>query len=77
MLENEGAELVEARIHAGSKIAGKKLSEAGIPSGTIIGAIVRGESVIVPTGADSVMSGDTLIVFTAQENIPKLENLMG
>jgi Trk K+ transport system NAD-binding subunit len=23
MLENEGAELVEARIHAGSKIAGK------------------------------------------------------
>ncbi|HOY63016.1 MAG TPA: Trk system potassium transporter TrkA [bacterium] len=77
MLENEGAELVEARIHSGSKIAGKRLSEAGIPSGTIIGAIVRGESVIVPTGADSVMSGDTLIVFTAQENIPKLENLMG
>ncbi|MFA6451726.1 MAG: TrkA C-terminal domain-containing protein, partial [bacterium] len=76
VLEREGAEIVEVKIAERSNIAGKKLKEAGIPSGTLIASIVRGENVIVPSGSDTILSGDTLIVFTVPENIKRLEKQM-
>ncbi len=76
VLERESAEIIEVKVEELSNISGKKLKEAGIPSGTIVGSIVRGDNVIVPTGSDTILSGDSLIVFTVPENLKRLENLM-
>ena len=41
----------------------------------IIGALVRGEEVIVPRGGDTILAGDTVIAFALSEVLDELEAL--
>ncbi len=75
VLEREKAEMIEVRVEVGSQVVGNKLMDAGFQKGTVVGAIVRGDEVIVPTGSDFILLGDTLVLFTMPENIPHLEKL--
>lgn len=69
------AEIIEARIGKTSPLIGKTLKEAQ-PKASIIGAIIRGDNVIIPSGLDKVIEGDKLIIFTLRESIKEVEKLL-
>jgi trk system potassium uptake protein TrkA len=58
-----------------SKVAGKPLKKIHFPRNTLVGAVVRGDNVIIPGGEDIIRVGDSLIVFARTETIPKLVNM--
>ncbi|HEB02456.1 MAG TPA: Trk system potassium transporter TrkA, partial [Nitrospirae bacterium] len=71
-----GAEVLEARIGAGSSLVGKALKDSRLPKNSLVGTIVRGESIIIPTGEDVIQEGDKLIFFTLKDAVKKLEKLL-
>ncbi len=76
VLHKGEARIVELKkVSPTSKIAGKKLKRANFPKNTLVGAIVRNNSVIIPGGEDVVNVGDSLIVFARTDTIPKLVRL--
>ncbi|MEW6067278.1 MAG: Trk system potassium transporter TrkA [Nitrospirota bacterium] len=74
-IAEDKAEIIEARIGSSSTLVGKTLEEAQ-PNASIIGAIIRGKEVIIPSGSDRVIKDDKLIIFTLRESIKKVEKLL-
>ncbi len=56
-------EAVEYIAHGGSKITQKPLISIRLPKDSIIGAVVHGDSVIIPRGDTRIQSGDKAVVF--------------
>ncbi|HKM43519.1 MAG TPA: Trk system potassium transporter TrkA [Limnochordia bacterium] len=69
------AEAVEIVVPDGAAIIGRSLAEAKIPSGLIIGAIVRRGQVLIPAGNSFIESGDRAIVFCLRSEISSLNRL--
>lgn len=74
LLEN-GAEMIELRVPQGCAVAGKKLMEARLPKGVVVGAIMRDRQVIIPDGDDVLKPDDTAVVFTVESAVDEVENL--
>ncbi len=53
--------------------AGQPLETVSFPDGSLVGAIIRGERVIIPRGKDSLRIGDRAIVFVLPEMLGKIE----
>lgn len=70
------AEIMEALVKEGSVLIGKTLVEVELPKKTLIGAIIRGQEVIIPSGNDKISINDKLIIFTLQESIKQVEKLL-
>jgi len=70
------AEILEARVGSRSKLSGKLLREAKIPHATLIGAIIRGDQAIIPSGSDSIYPDDKLIIFTLRESVKDVEKIL-
>jgi trk system potassium uptake protein TrkA len=73
MVEACEAEVMELILPKEGRVLGKKLAKIGFPRGSIIGAIVRGEDILVPTGEDALLAGDRVIVFALPEAVAKVE----
>jgi trk system potassium uptake protein TrkA len=71
----EAAEALEVVALETSELVGKPLRDIDL-QGAIVGAIVRGEEVIIPRGDDVIAVGDHVIVFALRSGIPKLERQM-
>jgi trk system potassium uptake protein TrkA len=69
------AEVMQLGVTAGSPTVGRPLTELDFPSGAIVGAILRGGSVIVPRGDDVLRVGDSAIVFALPEAVQKIVGL--
>ena len=69
------AEIVEAEALETSPLVGKPLREAKLPSGLLVGAIVRGDEVIIPRGDTVIRAHDHVVVFAAAAAVKKLEQL--
>ncbi len=72
-VEYSNSEVLEMVVPVGSPIPRKPLKELDIPKGAIIGVIVRGEQVVIPSGDDHLEPGDHVIVFTLPEAIARVE----
>ncbi len=70
------AEIMEAEVKEGSAFAGKTLQEFELPKKTLIGAIIRDNDVIIPSGEDKILKNDKLIIFTLRESIKQVEKLL-
>jgi len=70
------AEIMEAEARKGSILIGKTLREVELPKRTLIGAIIRGKNVIIPSGNDRISDKDKLIIFTLKESIRQVEKLL-
>jgi trk system potassium uptake protein TrkA len=68
-------EVIEAEALETSPLVGKPLRDARLPPGVIIGAILRGETVIVPRGATVINSHDRVVLFATYEAVKKVEKL--
>lgn len=78
-LRRGSAEAIEAIAHGdrnSSKVIGRKIEELKLPKGTIIGAIVRGEEVLIAHHNIVIESEDHVILFiTNKRDITKVEKL--
>ncbi|MEY0004297.1 Trk system potassium transporter TrkA [Morganella morganii] len=73
------AEAIEAIAHGDentSKVVGRKIADIKLPPGTIIGAIVRDEQVIIANAEHSIEQGDHVVLFiTDKRHVPEVEKL--
>ncbi|MFP9229037.1 Trk system potassium transporter TrkA [Pectobacterium cacticida] len=73
------AEAIEAIAHGDegtSKVVGRMIDEIKLPPGTTIGAIVRGDDVIIANTNSKIEQGDHLIMFLADKKfVPDVERL--
>lgn len=70
------AEIMEAEVKEGSVLSGKTLREVELPKKTLIGAIIRNDTVVIPSGVDTIANDDKLIIFTLQESIKLVQKLL-
>jgi trk system potassium uptake protein TrkA len=63
------AEVMLLGVTAGSPVVGRSLTELDFPAGAIVGAILRGGSVLVPRGDDVLRVGDSAIVFALPDAV--------
>ena len=75
-LKGEQAEAIEVEALETSDIVDKPISKIKFPKGALVGAVIRGEEVIIATGSTVINSKDRLIFFALREVIPKLEKLL-
>jgi trk system potassium uptake protein TrkA len=72
MLERNRFEILDVTVRADKELIGKPFSE--LPTtGTVIGAIVRGERAFFPHGHDRLQPDDRVIVFTEAERSVEVE----
>lgn len=78
-LRRGAAEAIEAIAHGDkltSKVVGRTIDDIDLPKGTTIGAIVRGDQVIISHGDIMVESDDHIILFVVDKRrIPEVERL--
>lgn len=70
------AQVFEIKVKPKSRLAGRPLKKIDFPPNTIVAAIVRDQTTILPRGDDLVYAGDRLIVFAVSEAVPRLERLL-
>lgn len=59
-----------------SILIGKTLKEAESPQKILIGAIIRNNKIIIPSGEDKIFNDDKLIIFSPHESLRQTESLL-
>lgn len=73
LISDARAQITELIVPKEFKHAGQGLMDIKFPHGAIIGALVRGNKVIVPSGKDALLPEDRVIVFALPNAIHKVE----
>ena len=68
-------EVIEAEALETSSLVGVPLRQSPLPKGAIVGAVVRGDKVIVPRGDTVIRAKDLVVIFAASEAVKKIEKL--
>lgn len=68
-------EIIEAEALETSPLVGSQIREGKLPSGVIIGAIVRDGEVIIPRGDTDVRARDRVILLATTGSVKKVEKL--
>ncbi|MFZ5791953.1 MAG: Trk system potassium transporter TrkA [Pseudomonadota bacterium] len=68
-------EIIEVDAMPTSSLVGKPLREAKLPAGVLVGAILRGDTMIVPRGDTVIKPEDRVIIFATTEAVPKVEKM--
>ncbi|MFA7149375.1 MAG: Trk system potassium transporter TrkA [Syntrophomonadaceae bacterium] len=75
VFDDDRAEMLELLAQPGSSVVNKELRHIKFPSGSVIGAIMRDEKVIIPDGRFQIKPHDRLMVFSMLKSIHKIERL--
>ena len=75
LVEGGDAEVVEFEVRERAKVLKRHLRDLKFPRDSIIGAVVRGDDVLVPGGNFKFQKGDGCLVFTRTESLPELESM--
>jgi trk system potassium uptake protein TrkA len=67
------AEVIEAQILATSAIAGKAIRDTDLPEGVLIGAILKGDTLVMPSPATVLAAGDVLVLFVLSGDLAAVE----
>ncbi len=74
VMNGEG-EIVEAEAMETSPVIGRPIREAGLPHGIRIGAMVRDDAVMIPSGDTEIKPGDKIVLFVHQSAVREVEKL--
>jgi trk system potassium uptake protein len=74
-LKGTSAQGVEFNVSARFRYAGRPIAEVRFPPGSLIGAIIRDDRVIIARGDDSILAGDRVIVFVRPDALNAVEAL--
>ncbi len=70
------AEVIEAQVLGTSPIAGQKIKDVAFPEGTLIGAIMKGDKMVKPTGDTRIDEGDVITIFALSNDVSEVERLL-
>ena len=68
-------EVIEADIIETSELINKELKNANLPNEVRIGAVLRGEEVIIPRSNFIFQKEDTVVFLSKREHLPVIENM--
>jgi trk system potassium uptake protein TrkA len=68
LLKEARAEVLEVLASEDCPACGIPLRDLGVPTGAVIGVLVRGGHVIVPRGDTRILPGDHVIVFMVESS---------
>ena len=72
----EAAEVIEVEALETSDIVNRPLKEINFPKGAIIGAVVRDDKIIIPSGDDIILHKDRVIIFSLKKAVPLVEKAL-
>ncbi len=75
-LHDERVEAYEVVALETADITNQPIKDVPFPPGTIVGAILRGDDMVIPDGESIIRPGDHVIIFTFRSTIPKLERML-
>jgi trk system potassium uptake protein TrkA len=75
-LPGENAEFFEAVAMETSDIVGRPLRDLQFPRDAIVGALVRGEEVIIPSGSTVIQPGDRVMIFALTSAVKEVEKIL-
>ena len=75
ILKEGKAQMMEAILPLGSPLDGKRIKDAGFPEGVLLGAIARGEKIIVPDGNERMYGKDRFVIFLPPRHTNTLASL--
>ena len=77
VMERNRAEAMEVEVLPDSRAAGRTVQNLDLPPKSILGAIERGEEVLIPRGDTEIRAGDHLVVFALPEAIAATAEYFG
>ncbi|MGN7438415.1 MAG: Trk system potassium transporter TrkA [Alcanivorax sp.] len=69
-------EVMEIEISESSRMANKLISDMELPSSVVIGAIIRGDKVIIPKENNKLMPQDHVIILASREHARDVEKML-
>ncbi|MCP3859539.1 MAG: hypothetical protein GY704_07795 [Phycisphaeraceae bacterium] len=72
-----GIEALEIEIVDPAPAIGVSVGDLGVPSGAVIGAVLRGDKAIVPRGSTRFELGDRVVVLATPDSVGTVERLFG
>ena len=70
------AEVIEAQVLDTSPIAGQRIRDIDLPEGALVGAVMKGQELVRPTGATRIDAGDVVAIFCLAGDVPEVERLL-
>ncbi|GAX61280.1 potassium transporter protein [Candidatus Scalindua japonica] len=74
-LGDSEAEAIELIAEEGSEVVKKPLQKIRFPKNTILGAIVRNNTMLLPKGIEAINPGESVVVFTLPDDIERVQAL--
>lgn len=76
VLPEEQAEMIETVAMETSDLVKGPLRDLDLPRGVLVGAILRGDQVIIPRGDTQILPGDKVTLVTSSYSLRQLEKLL-
>ncbi|SNX73704.1 trk system potassium uptake protein TrkA [Cereibacter ovatus] len=70
------AEVIEAQVLSTSPLAGRHIRDIEFPEGVLVGAVMKGDRVLKPTGDLRVDDGDVIALFCMAADVPEVQRLL-
>ena len=74
-LRGINAEVIEFSIEPGSRVVGHSLLEIGFPRHSLVGAVLRGDEVLIPSGSFTLREGDHVAILALPDAVSAVEKL--
>ena len=68
-------EIIELEALETSPLVGQKLKDIKLPLGVIVGAMVREDEVIIPSGSTVIKGNDLVVLFASTDAVKKVEKM--
>ena len=76
MLLRERKVIIDADVHIGSYMDGRRVMDFGLPVGTLIVSVIRDDTEIIPDGHTILRGGDALEILTREQDIRDAEDII-
>ncbi len=70
------AEMIEAQVLGTSPLSGKLIRDIEFPTGVLVGAVMKGDKVLKPTGDLRIETGNVIALFAMTSDVPQVEHLL-
>ncbi len=70
------AEMIEAQVLSTSPMAGRYIRYIVFPEGVLVGAVMKGDKVLKPTGDLRLEEGNVIALFAMAKDVPEVERLL-
>lgn len=68
-------EILELPVSTKSRVIKKAIRDISLPAGSLILAVARGESNVIPTGDYQILGGDHIVVITGKEHVDRVQEI--